>query len=285
MRLLIPEFGTVNGMTRLLQHRLSLVGLVITTVFIFTALFAPLIAPYSPSAQNLAKDLRPPSPAHPLGQDKLGRDILSRVIYGSQISLQVGFFAVGVSLVVGLIIGGVAGYLGGWVDEVVMRGVDILLAFPGILLAIAASAVLGPSLRNVILALSFIGWTGYARLVRGEVLSLKEREFVKAAEALGASRARILARHILPLVMAPLLVQATFGIAGMIVAEASLSFLGLGVQPPTPSWGAMLNEGRPFLLVAPHLTLYPGLAIMLTVLGLNFLGDGLRDLLDVRSTG
>lgn len=285
MRLLIPEFGTVNGMTRLLQHRLSLVGLVITTVFIFTALFAPLIAPYSPSAQNLAKDLRPPSPAHPLGQDKLGRDILSRVIYGSQISLQAGFFAVGVSLVVGLIIGGVAGYLGGWVDEVVMRGVDILLAFPGILLAIAASAVLGPSLRNVILALSFIGWTGYARLVRGEVLSLKEREFVKAAEALGASRARILARHILPLVMAPLLVQATFGIAGMIVAEASLSFLGLGVQPPTPSWGAMLNEGRPFLLVAPHLTLYPGLAIMLTVLGLNFLGDGLRDLLDVRSTG
>jgi peptide/nickel transport system permease protein len=164
-----------------------------------------------------------------------------------------------------------------------MRGVDILLAFPGILLAIAASAVLGPSLRNVILALSLIGWTGYARLVRGEVLSLKEREFVKAAQALGASRTRILVRHILPLVIAPLLVQVTFGLAGVIVAEASLSFLGLGVQPPTPSWGAMLNEGRPFLLVAPHLTLYPGLAIMLTVLGLNFLGDGLRDLLDVRS--
>ncbi len=270
-------------MIRLLRHRLALVGVVVTTVFVVVALFAPLIAPYSPSAQNLAEDLRPSSPAHLLGQDKLGRDILSRVIYGSRISLQVGFLAVGVSLVIGLAVGGVAGYLGGWVDDIVMRGVDILLAFPGILLAVAASAVLGPSLRNVILALSLIGWTGYARLVRGEVLSLKEREFVKAAEALGASRARILARHILPLVIAPLLVQATFGMAGVIVAEASLSFLGLGVQPPTPSWGAMLNEGRPFLLVAPHLALYPGLAIMLTVLGLNFLGDGLRDLLDVRS--
>ena len=270
-------------MRGLLRHRMAALGLVVTGLFVLAAIWAPLLAPYPPSRQNLAEDLRPPSAAHPMGQDKLGRDILSRVICGARVSLTVGFLGVAVSVTLGLIVGGLCGYLGGWVDEALMRCVDVLLAFPGILLAIAVSAVLGPSLRNVVLALSLIGWTGYARLVRAEVLVIKEREFVAAAEALGAKTRRILARHVLPQVLAPVLVQATFGAAGMIVAEAGLSFLGLGVQPPTPSWGAMLSEGRPFLLVAPHLTIYPGLAIMVTVMGLNFLGDGLRDLLDVRS--
>jgi peptide/nickel transport system permease protein len=269
-------------MRRFLRHRLAAAGLVVTGLFLAAALLAPVLSPYSPTEQNLAQDLRPPSAEHPMGQDKLGRDILSRVLYGARVSLMVGFLAVSVSVALGVLVGGLAGYFGGWVDEALMRLVDILMAFPGILLAIAVAAVLGPSLRNVVLALSIIGWTGYARLVRGEVLVTKEREFVRAAQALGAGTGRILGRHVLPQVLAPLVVQATFGVAGMIVAEAGLSFLGLGVQPPTASWGAMLSEGRPFLLVAPHLTIYPGLAIMVTVMGLNFLGDGLRDLLDVR---
>jgi peptide/nickel transport system permease protein len=243
---------------------------------------APWIAPADPTRQDLSATLAPPSRAHPLGQDKLGRDILSRVLHGGRISLVVGLATVASSLVIGGVIGAVAGYAGGWVDEILMRLVDVLLAFPGLLLAIALTAVLGASVRNVVLALCLIGWTGYARLTRGEVHRLRHRDFVEAACALGASDRRILWRHVMPLLAAPLLVQATFGMAGAIVAEASLSFLGLGAQPPTASWGAMLNDGRAFVLVAPHLTIFPGLAIMLTVLALNFLGDGLRDQLDVR---
>jgi peptide/nickel transport system permease protein len=252
-------------------------------VLIASAILAPWLAPYDPAAQRLDEDLRGPRVEHPLGQDKLGRDQLSRIVYGARVSLTVGLATVALTAAIGVTLGALAGYLGGAVDFWVMRVVDILLAFPGILLAIAMSAVLGPSLRNVVIALSVIGWTGYARLVRAEVLALKERDHVQAAVALGAGRMRVLARHVLPLLGAPLVVQATFGMAGAIVAEASLSFLGLGVQPPTASWGAMVNDGRTFLLVAPHLTVWPGLAIFLTVLGLNFVGDGLRERLDVRS--
>jgi peptide/nickel transport system permease protein len=258
-------------------------GVAILAVLIATAVAAPWLAPYDPTAQELTEDLRPPRIEHPLGQDKLGRDQLSRIIYGARVSLAVGLTTVVLTAAIGVTLGALAGFVGGQVDFWVMRVVDILLAFPGILLAIAMSAVLGPSLRNVVIALSVIGWTGYARLVRAEVLALKEHEHVQAAIALGVPRTRVLTRHVLPLLTAPLVVQATFGMAGAIVAEASLSFLGLGVQPPMPSWGAMVNDGRTFLLVAPHLTVWPGLAIFLTVLGLNCVSDGLRERLDVRA--
>jgi len=258
-------------------------GLSALAALIMLATFAPRLAPYSPTAQSLGEDLRGPSLSHPCGQDKLGRDQLSRLIYGARVSLLVGVTSVAMTVTLGVLLGSLAGYAGGAVDFWIMRVVDVLLAFPGILLAIAMSAVLGPSLAHVIFALVVIGWTGYARLVRAEVLSIREREHVEAARALGMRSSRVVLRHVLPLVAAPVVVQATFGMAGAIVAEASLSFLGLGVQPPTPSWGSMLNEGRSFLLVAPHLTLWPGVAILVTVLGLNLLGDGLRARLDVRS--
>ncbi len=257
-------------------------GTILLAVVAATAAGAGWLAPYDPGAQELAANLAPPDASHPLGRDKLGRDILSRVIYGSRVSLAVGVVTVTVAVAIGVVVGGIAGWAGGWTDEILMRLVDVLLAFPGLLLAIALTAVLGPSLRNVVLALCAIGWTGYARLVRGEVRRMREREFVEAARALGSPSRRIVWRHLLPVIAAPILVQATFGMAAAIVAEASLSFLGLGAQPPTPSWGAMLNDGRAFVLIAPHLTIFPGLAIMVTVLALNFLGDGLRDRLDVR---
>lgn len=257
-------------------------GAAVTAAFIVVALAAPLIAPYSPFEQNLYDGLNGPGPEHVLGQDRLGRDILSRIIYGARVSLMVGFVTVSVSLVAGALIGTFAGYVGGKVDEFMMRLCDVFLAFPGILLAIAVMAILGPSLLNVIIALSLMGWTGYARLTRGQALSLREREFVLAAEATGASPARIIFRHIIPNIAAPVIVEATFGVASAIVAEAGLSFLGLGAQPPTPSLGAMLSEGRQFLLIAPHLITFPGLAIMAVVMGVNFLGDGLRDYIDPR---
>ena len=269
-------------MTRVLANRQVGIGLILVTLFVSVALFAPNLALQSPRTQNLSEDLRPPSLEHPCGQDKLGRDVLSRIIYGSRVSLLVGVLVVAISASLGLLLGAIAGYAGGRIDDLIMRSTDVLLAFPGILLAIGAAAVLGPSLRNVLLALGAISWTGYARLVRGEVLSYRSREFVSAAAALGAAPPRILTRHIIPQLLTPLVVQATFGMAGAIVAEASLSFLGLGVQPPTPSWGAMVNEARAFLLIAPHVALFPGLALVFTVLGLNLLGEGLRDVLDVR---
>jgi peptide/nickel transport system permease protein len=258
-------------------------GAALVAVLLVVAGGAEWLAPYDPTAQVLAENLAPPGADHLLGQDKLGRDILARVIYGTRVSLAVGLVTVLVSLLIGATVGALAGFAGGWVDELVMRAVDVLLAFPGLLLAIALTGVLGPSLRNVVIALCAIGWTGYARLARGEIVRLREREFVEAARALGVPERRILIRHLVPLLATPLLVQATFGMAAAIVAEASLSFLGLGAQPPTASWGAMLNDGRAFVLVAPHLTVFPGLAILVTVLGLNFLGDGLRDRLDVRT--
>ena len=257
-------------------------GTAILLLLTAAALFAPVVAPYDPLGQNLDQDLIPRSSEHWLGTDKLGRDILSRIIYGGRISLLVGSTTVALSLAIGIVIGSLSGYFGGWIDQMLMRLVDILMAFPGILLAIAFTAVLGPGLDHVILALCLIGWTGYARLVRGEILSLRERDFIQAARSLGCRPKRIILRHLLPNLLPPLLIQSTFGLAAAIVAEGSLSFLGLGVEPPTPSWGAMLNDGRQFLLVAPHLTMYPGLALMLTVLALNLVGDALQERLQTR---
>jgi peptide/nickel transport system permease protein len=254
----------------------------VTAAIVAAAALAPLIAPWPPLEQNLYEGLNAPGFAHPFGQDRLGRDILTRILYGARVSLFVGFTVVTISTVVGSIVGAVAGYYGGRIDNLIMRVTDVFLAFPGILLAIAVMAALGPSLTNVVIALCLMGWTGFARLARGQVLSMREREFVQAARAVGADDRRIILRHILPNILAPLTVEATFGVASAIIAEASLSFLGLGVQPPTPSWGAMLSEGRQFLLVAPHLTTFPGLAIMAAVMGVNFLGDGLRDWMDVK---
>jgi peptide/nickel transport system permease protein len=255
-------------------------GAVLVLLTVVSAITAPWIVPYDPAEQELTLRLEPPSVAHPFGLDELGRDIFSRVLAGARISLFVGLTVVGISSAIGVLLGSVAGYFGGWLDDVISRVIDVLLAFPGILLAIALVAVLGPSLANVVMALSVIGWVGYARLVRGQVLKARELEFVQAARALGARTPRILLRHVVPTAVPAVVVQATLGMAGAILAEASLSFLGLGVQPPTPSWGTMLNGGRLHLLDAPHLTIFPGAAIAMLVLGFNFLGDGLRDALD-----
>jgi peptide/nickel transport system permease protein len=255
-------------------------GAIMTLIVVIMALFAPIIAPYDPSMQDSSRRLEGPSSDHWLGLDDLGRDVLSRVIFGARVSLRVGFSVVVISSIIGIMLGAIAGYFGGWLDTIIMRLSDILLAFPGILLAIALVAVLGPSLNNVILALSVIGWVSYARLVRGQVLKVREMEFVTAAQALGARAPRVIGLHVLPNVINPVIVMATLGLAGAILAEASLSFLGLGVQPPTPSWGAMLTTGRRYIGIANHLAIFPGIAIMIAVMGLNFLGDGLIDALD-----
>ena len=259
------------------------IGIVIVSLTVLAAVAGPFLTPYDARAQELARRLERPSVSHPLGLDELGRDILSRLIAGAQISLLVGISVVGISSVVGMLLGSIAGYAGGRIDDAISRLMDVLMAFPGILLAIALVAVLGPSLGNVILALSVIGWVGYARLVRAQALRTRELEFVQAARALGASASRIVLKHILPSAFPSVVVQGTLGMAGAIIAEAALSFLGLGVQPPTPSWGTMLDAGRSHLFDAPHLTLFPGLAIALLVLGFNFLGDGLRDRVDPRA--
>lgn len=259
-------------------------GLAIIALTAIGAIAGPWLAPHDPHVQWLAQRLEGPSWAHPLGLDELGRDILARLLGGARISLFVGLSVVSVSATLGIIIGATAGYAGGRVDNIVGRIMDVLLAFPGILLAIALVAVLGPSLTNVVLALVVIGWVGYARLVRGQVLKIRELEYVQAARALGAPVSRVLWRHVIPATLPAVTVQATIGMAGSIIAEASLSFLGLGVQPPTPSWGTMLDAGRAHLFDAPHLTLFPGLAIALLVLGFNFVGDALRDRIDPRTT-
>ncbi len=258
------------------------IGVVFVLGVVALAVLGPWLSPYDPAVQLLPLRLQGPTFAHPFGLDELGRDILARLIVGARISLLVGVAVVSVSATAGLIIGSVAGYAGGWIDALVGRVMDVLLAFPGILLSIALVAVLGPSLTHVVLALVVGGWVGYARLVRGQALKIRELEFVQAARALGAPSWRVLRDHVIPGVLPALIVQATLGMAGAIIAEASLSFLGLGVQPPTPSWGTMLDAGRGHLLDAPHLTLVPGLAIALLVLGLNFVGDGLRDRMSPR---
>ena len=267
---------------RVVRNRAAVAGFAVVLFLLLAAALAPLLAPFDPAAQELDSGLSGPSRSHWLGQDRLGRDLLSRLLHGARISVVVGFGTVSLSLAIGLLAGSASGFLGGRVDHLFMRLADVFLAFPGILLAIAITSVLGPSLRNVLIALSVLGWVGYARIIRGQVLKVRELEFVQSARAVGSPPARLLLVHILPNAISPVIVEATFGIARAIVAEAGLSFLGLGVQPPAPSWGAMINEGRHFLFVAPHLTTVPGLAIMVTVMAFNFLGDGIRDAMDVR---
>ena len=260
-------------------------GAVIVMLGVLAAVVGPFLTHVDPTAQNLALRLAGPSWAHPFGLDELGRDILARVLAGARISFLVGLTVVSVSATVGTLLGTIAGYFGGVVDDAIGRVIDVLLAFPGLLLAIALVAVLGPSLGNVLFALTVIGWVGYARLVRGQVLRAREFEYVQAARALGAPTARILWRHVVPTAIPAVVVQSTLGMAAAIIGEAALSFLGLGVQPPTPSWGTMLNGGRAHLLDAPHLTIFPGVAIAVLVLGFNFLGDGLRDFTDPKLKG
>ncbi len=264
-----------------MMRRMNLwAGAVILAALVAAAVLAPVLPLQGPFDQRLEERLTPPAPGSWLGRDSKGRDLLSRVAHGARISLVVGLVVVGISAAVGLLIGALSGYLGGYVDESLMRLTDVFLAFPGILLAFALMAILGPGLQNVILALCIMGWVGYARLVRAQVLALKEEDFVAAARSLGGGTFRVILRHLLPNVLGPVLVQTTFGIASAILAEAGLSFLGLGTQPPTPSWGTLLKEGHLRLFEAPHLSIFPGLAIMFTVFGFNLLGDGLRDILD-----
>jgi peptide/nickel transport system permease protein len=269
-----------DAIRRLLRNKLAITGMVIMATFLLTAIFAPLIAPYDPIIQELVMRRRPPSQEHLLGRDDLGRDILSRIIFGARTSLQVGVMSVGFAIVIGAIIGAVSGYLGGWVDNIVMRLMDIMLAFPALLLALAIVTILGPGLLNMLYAIGIVSIPAYARIVRASVLSVKEQDYILAARAIGAPPSRILFRNVFPNTLTPLIVQATLGIGTAILDSAGLSFLGLGAQPPQPEWGAMLGQGRFAVFTAPHIVLFPGLAIMLTVLGFNLLGDGLRDALD-----
>jgi peptide/nickel transport system permease protein len=263
---------------------LASIGVALVILFALLAIFAPLIAPYDPAHIDLPVRLSPPSASHWFGTDELGRDILSRVIFGARISMLVGVSVVCFSLLLGLIAGCIAGYYGGRIDRFVNVVVmNAFLSFPGILLAIAFVAFLGPGILNLILALSIGGWVGYARLVRAQVLATREREFVEAARALGANDWRVITRHILPNMIQPVIVQAAIGMAGAVLAEGTMSFLGLGVPPPTASWGTMLNDGRGHLFDAPHMVIFPALAVMLAVLSFNFIGDALRDYLDPRA--
>lgn len=265
---------------RLRRDPLALAGAALVLVFVAIALGAPLLAPHDPVAAEAVRRLEGPSLAHPLGTDHLGRDVLSRLLYGSRWSLGTGLLAMTLVVALGVSIGTVAGYYGGLVDELLMRVVDVLLAFPALILALALVGTLGPGMSSIVLALVCVWWAGYARIVRGLILSLRERHFVEAARATGLSDARIMFRHLLPNVLPPVLVLATLEIGEVILVLAALNFLGLGVQPPAPEWGAMINDGRPYLLTAPQLMLYPGAAISLLVIGFNLIGDGLRDALD-----
>jgi peptide/nickel transport system permease protein len=267
------------------MNRLTIIGFIIVALLVIVAVFAPWIATQDVGATNLTMRYLPPTAAHWFGTDSTGRDIFSRVVFGARISLQVGIIVVTVSAVVGTMLGALAGYYGGWLDRVISGYVfNVFLAFPGLLLAIAMVAFLGAGLNKLILALCIIGWVGYARLIRGQVLKVREYDFVQAARALGASDLRILLVHILPNAIQPLIVQASLGMAGAVLSEASLSFLGLGVPPPAPSWGVMIEEARDLstLQAAPHALIFPGIAIALTVLAFNFIGDGLREYLDPR---
>ena len=274
--------------TRLARRRTALFGLIVVALVVLTSLTAPLLTPFDPVEQAIGDRLKPPGwrsaegRLHPLGTDHLGRDLLARIIYGAQPALLVGFAAVVISGVLGMITGLLGGYFGGWIDDVLMRLADIQLAFPFILLAIAVIGVLGASLKTIIIVIGVSSWVVYARVVRAAVLSLREREFVQAAQALGGRDGRVLVRHVLPNALTPWLVVATLDMARVIVIESALSFLGLGVQPPTPTWGGMLADGRVYISTAWWLATFPGLAILVTVLGINLFGDGLRDTLDPR---
>ena len=272
---------------RLVRHRGAVAGLLVILLFFAAGLLAPSLSPYDPLAQNLDRRLQGPSPAHPLGTDDFGRDILSRVMYGARISLTVGFLSIAIAVAGGLALGLIAGFYttGGWgqlIDTVIMRTSDILLAFPAVLLAIAIVTAFGPGLRNAMLAIAIIYLPRFIRIVRAAILVEKEQAYIEAGQALGMSHRRLLCRHLLPNVMSPVIIQVTLGLAEAILEAAALSFLGLGATPPTPEWGAMLSEGRAYLRLAPWVTFFPGLAIFLIVVSFNLLGDGLRDALDPR---
>jgi peptide/nickel transport system permease protein len=278
----VAEGAGVGGVMK--RQPLAVVGVTLLAIFVICAVFAPWLAPQDPAKLDLTGRLMGPSWAHWFGTDELGRDILSRTLFGARISLIVAVSVVGLSLAVGLVAGGLAGFYGGWTDTVVNIYVtNAFMALPGILLAIAFVAFMGPGLGNVILALAISGWVGYARLVRAQVMAVKEKEFVEAARALGATDLRVMGRHILPNILQPLIVQAAIGMAGAVLAEATLSFLGLGVPPPAASWGSMLNDARSHLFDSPHLVFFPAMAVMLCVLSFNFIGDALRDWLDPRT--
>lgn len=264
------------------RSRLAVLGAAIVLALVVVAIFAPWIAPYSPTRINLRERLQPPSGKHLFGTDDAGRDILSRVIYGSRVTLRICALVVGLTLVIGTLLGLVSGFFGGWVDELVMRISDVFLAFPALILAMAIAAALGPSLENAIVAMVAIWWPRYARVTRGQVLSIREIDFVAAARAAGASSFRIMLRHILPNCISPVVVQATLDLGEVVLTAATLSFIGFGAQPPTPEWGAMVSVGRNFLRDYWWYTTFPGLAILITVMGFNLLGDAVRDILDPR---
>ena len=267
---------------RFLRNPLAMAGGAVILVLFIVAIFAPLIAPHNPDLIDTSNILAAPSAGHWLGTDELGRDVLSRMIFSTRISLLVGFVAVGISTVIGVIVGAISGYYGGWVDSVLMRFVDIMLCFPTIFLILAVIAILSPSIWNIMIVIGITGWMGVSRLVRAEFLTLKEQDFVMASKAIGVRDLRIIFRHILPNAMSPVLVSAVLGVGGAILIESGLSFLGLGVQPPTPSWGNMLTAGKDNIEIAWWLSLFPGLAILVTVLGYNLLGEGLQDALNPR---
>jgi peptide/nickel transport system permease protein len=267
---------------RLLQEPTTVVGLVLLVLFALLALAAPLISPYDPLFQNISAGLTPPSPGYWLGTDKLGRDLLSRMLYGARISLRVGLLVVASAGVIGALVGLIAGYVRGWADEVLMRVTDIFFAFPSLILAMAIAGALGPSLQNALIAVASVSWPVYARLIRSQVLVLREQEFVQAARAIGVTGWKVLFRHLLPNTMAPFLVQASFDMGATILAIAGLSFIGFGAQPPIPEWGVMISEGRNYITTQWWLTAVPAGAILLLVAAFNLVGDGLRDVLDPR---
>ncbi len=266
----------------LIKNKMAFAGGVFITLILFFALFAPLVATHDPAAVDSASILTAPSPGHIFGTDMLGRDIFSRIVYGSRISLSIGFIAVGIAVLVGILLGSIAGYYGGLIDSGIMRFVDIMLCFPTFFLILAVIALLEPSILNIMIVIGLTSWMGVARLVRAEILSLKERDFVAASKVMGASDRWIIMKHLIPNAIGPIIVSATLGIGGAILVESALSFLGIGVQPPTPSWGNILMDGKSTLGVAWWLTIYPGIFILLTVLSYNLLGEGLRDILEPR---
>ncbi|WP_136525116.1 oligopeptide ABC transporter permease [Geomonas ferrireducens] len=270
---------------RFTTNRFATAGLVIIAVLFLLSLAAALVTPYSPDTIDAWHVLLPPSADHWFGTDELGRDVFTRVVYGARVSLKVGFVAVGIAVVVGTVVGLFAGFYGGWIDSVLMRVVDIMLCFPTFFLILAVIAMLEPSIWYIMVIIGLTGWMGVARLVRAEVLSLKSRDFILAARVLGASDLRIIFRHVLPNALSPVLVSATLGVAGAILTESALSFLGIGVQPPTPSWGNILTSGKDYIEFAWWLSLFPGLAILVTVLSYNLVGEGIRDALDPRRRG
>lgn len=267
---------------RLRQNPRAVLGAFVLAIIVLAAVFADQISPYPPNRQNLRNTLQPPSAQHLLGTDQFGRDVLSRIIHGGRVSLQVGFLSVGIALVVGGLMGLLSGYYGGWIDSLFMRIVDVLLALPAFLLALAIVAALGPSLSNVMIAVGIANVPAFARITRSAVLTVREQDYVTAAQALGSSDLRTMFKHVVPNALSPVIVQVTLSLAGAILAAAGLSFLGLGAQPPTPEWGSMLNAARPFIREAHWTVTFPGLAIVITVLALNLIGDGLRDALDPR---